>query len=397
MASLSQVDPMLDEFSLIRSGPIHRVQIWLGLIQPDRASVLRRALLSIAVTWLPLLVLSAIEGRAIGGVRMPFLFDYAANIRFLITMPLLIAAEIIVDPRMRNAVRHFVTSNLVGPSQLPAYAGIVLRTKRLCDAVLPTVILILLAFSPSLLWKSGNIMTGNVPGWETVGVDSVESLSMAGAWFQFISIPLYRLMLLRWLWLLVIWAGFLRRVSALPLYCVATHPDGAGGLGFLKYVQWSFGPVTFATSAVVAGGIANLMAYQNASLSSLKFMMIGICILLLLIMSAPLFVVSPLLTRVRRNALLVYGDFASAYVQAFDSKWIGGHHPPDQKPLGSSDIQSLADLNGSYGIVRRMQIVLMDKETLLSLAAPAVAPMLLLLLAITPADEVLGAILNLLK
>ena len=59
-ASASRAD-----FYLVAGGPTHRLQQRLGLIKPGSPHLARRAALSIALTWVPLLVLSAAQGLAI--------------------------------------------------------------------------------------------------------------------------------------------------------------------------------------------------------------------------------------------------------------------------------------------------------------------------------------------
>jgi hypothetical protein len=72
------------------------------LVETESHHAFRRAILFALITWLPLLILSALQGVALGStVKIPFLFDFAASIRFLIAGPLLIIAEILIDPRLR--------------------------------------------------------------------------------------------------------------------------------------------------------------------------------------------------------------------------------------------------------------------------------------------------------
>ena len=60
-------------------------------------------------------------------------------------------------------------------------------------------------------------------------------LSPAGWWHTCISLPILYYFLLRWLRIFVIWSHFLFRVSRLDLELTPTHPDRAGGLGFLGW------------------------------------------------------------------------------------------------------------------------------------------------------------------
>src|SRR4051812_40484436 len=113
---------LVDRFSLIEGGPVYRFQKAIRMALPDRKLVVRRALLTTLVTWFPLLILSAVQNRAWGRqVTIPFLYDFASAIRFLVGVPLLVIAEIVIDPRLNRAVKHFVASNLVPPSVLPPF------------------------------------------------------------------------------------------------------------------------------------------------------------------------------------------------------------------------------------------------------------------------------------
>src|SRR5262249_13184155 len=88
------------EFLLMEGGPLYRIQRRLGLIRANATLVIRRAILSVLLTWVVLLVLSIIDHRAIGHtVAVPFLRDFGAYTRFLISVPLLIIAENILGPR----------------------------------------------------------------------------------------------------------------------------------------------------------------------------------------------------------------------------------------------------------------------------------------------------------
>ena len=65
-------------------------------------------------TWLPLLVLSGLENQVLGGTTaVPFLSDVEVHIRFLVTLPLLIVAELVVHRRMRLLVHQFLERDLI--------------------------------------------------------------------------------------------------------------------------------------------------------------------------------------------------------------------------------------------------------------------------------------------
>jgi hypothetical protein len=220
--------------------------------------------------------------------------------------------------------------------------------------------------------------------------------SPAGFYAALISVPLYRLMLLRWLWLGIAWAVFLRRVTKLPLHCPPAHPDCAGGLGFLGRTQMFFGIISFAVSAVMAGAFANQITYEGSSIEALKFQMVGFCAFVVFLSVTPLLMLTPRLIEVEDRGLHDYHKLGMLYTAGFDRKWIRNERPGDESLLGSSDIQSLADLANSYMVVKKMRPVLLDREILIGLAVPPVLPMLVLLATATPMDQLMKEALRVL-
>lgn len=387
--------PVVDGFSLVQGGPIYRFQVAIHMAMPDRPGVLRRALLLMLAAWLPLLLLSLAQGLAFGTkVQVPFFYDYAVNIRFLVALPLLIVAEAVIDPHVSHAVKYFVRSRLVGAAELPLFEEQLRAVARVRDAFWPTLLLIAAAILPSFWMRKLNV--GHLlSSWHATGTATGSGVSLAGWWYVFVSLPIFRLLLFRWLWLIVIWAILLRRLSKLPLRCIASNPDGAGGLGFLTEVQPLFGFVAFAASAAVAGAFANAVAYGGQSVVGLKFQMITFCVLMVVILALPLLAVTPKLIRIKKKGTFDYGTLGTAYASSFQQKWIEGQ-PPNQELLGSSDIQSLADLRSSFGIVEEMKIVLIDKRVLVGLTIPVILPMLPLLILATPTNELIRSVLKLL-
>ena len=92
------------DFSLVHGGPLFRFYRRAHLSGDAFELVSRRVVVIALVAWLPLLVLSLIGGHALGGtIKIPFLYDIEAHVRFLIALPLLIIAEVIVHDRYRDS------------------------------------------------------------------------------------------------------------------------------------------------------------------------------------------------------------------------------------------------------------------------------------------------------
>jgi hypothetical protein len=383
-----------ETFSITRGGPVHWLLIRLGQAGDRRRLVLRRALAVVLITWLPLLLLSLLQGEAWGGaIKIPFLRDLAINVRLLIAAPILILSESRIDRRWRTLVLEFLRTELVCQRNLPAFEEVLKRTSRWRDSVLPEVLLAFIAFLPSLFLVKTELLMSGISNWHTLNTGA---LSAAGWWFNLVSTPIFRFLLLRWTWRMFLWTSFLWGASRINLFLVATHTDLAAGLGFLSEGQKAFSPIVFAGGAVIAAQVGNAIKYQGESLSSLKFPMIAYGVLAVIVLVVPLLVVTPVLLQIKRKALLEYGAQVTIHNQLFEQKWIQKKEAGGDTLLGNPDASSLADLGSSFTVIRQMGLVPIDKPTLITLAISAALPMVPVILYATPTNELISAILKML-
>src|SRR5215468_1947464 len=85
------------EFSLVHGGPLFQLLLRAHLSSDAMTLVVRRVVVFVLLGWVPLLVLSALDGHLLAGdVAVPFLLDGETHIRFLVVVPLLLAAELVV-------------------------------------------------------------------------------------------------------------------------------------------------------------------------------------------------------------------------------------------------------------------------------------------------------------
>jgi hypothetical protein len=311
------------------------------------------------------------------------------NIRFLVALPVLILAEPRIDRWWRTLVLEFPRSGLVDRTNLSDFEAVIERIIRLRDRLLPDAVMIAAAISPVFFVRTELLMSG-VSNWHVVGT-SPGDLSVAGWWFDLVSTPVFRFLLLRWAWRMLLWTLFLWRVSRIDLRLAPAHTDLAAGLGFLSEGQRAFSPIVFAGGVVVAGQIVNALAHEGATLSSVQFIMVAYALLAIVFLVVPLLVVAPVLLKAKKKARLEYGALVTSHDQLFDAKWIRGQRPPGDEILGSADASSLADLGAAFAVVQQMRIVPIDKPTLISLAVAAGLPMVPVVVFATPADELIGA------
>ena len=78
------------DFSLVLGGPLYQL-FQRTRLSGDALELLRRRVLVITLfAWLPLLFLSVLDGHAFHGtIKIPFLADIEANVRFLVALPLI--------------------------------------------------------------------------------------------------------------------------------------------------------------------------------------------------------------------------------------------------------------------------------------------------------------------
>jgi hypothetical protein len=375
-------------FLLMEGGPLYNIQRRIGIIKENAPLTIRKACLSALLTWVPLLVLSAIQGKAFGhAVPVPFLRDFSAYTRFLLAIPLLLAAELVLGPMIAEAAEHFITSGVVGQSDFQKFNKFVHIGLRLRDSVLAEIVMVVLAYVIAI--ASFRATAVHVSTWYANRIGTSVSLTWAGWWLVIICAPLLQFLLLRWLWRLFLWFQFLGRISKLDIQLFPTHPDQAGGLGFVGETQRFFGILLFAYSLVITGVLANEIVYDKVPLTNFA-PAIGIYVVVALILIlGPLAVFAGRLLKTKRRGLYQYGTLATSYTGSFQRKWIRNETPDREPLLGTSDIQSLADLGNSYAFIQHMGGIPINPRTLIHLALASLLPMTPLLLTVMPLKDVL--------
>jgi hypothetical protein len=207
---------------------------------------------------------------------------------------------------------------------------------------------------------------------------------------------IFRFILLRWYFRILIWYLFLFRVSRLRLQLEALHPDRAGGLEFLSSSVNAMSPVLIAQSASLAGLIADEIFYGGATLPDFKILIGSVAAFLILVALLPLGFFAPQLAAARRAALREHGAFAARYARAFRQKWWHVSQTRDKELLGSADIQSLADLAGGYAVAHEMRLQPFGGYVVVRLVIMIALPLLPLALTMVPFGVILEQLLTIL-
>jgi hypothetical protein len=297
---------------------------------------------------------------------------------------------------MRPLLQQFLERHLIPESAMTRFNAAITSAFRLRNSVLAEVLLLAFVYAVGILIVWRHYLALDAATW--YATPSVEGfrLTLAGRWYGYVSLPFFQFLLVRWFFRVFIWARLLWQVSRIELNLVPTHPDRVGGLGFLSNTVAAFVPLAAAQGALLSGQIANHIFYLQAALPQFK-LEIGVMVVFMLFLApAPLLVFAPQLVHARRKGVLEYGALAQRYVHEFDAKWLRGGAPADEPLLGSSDIQSLGELDRGYEAVRTMGVVPITKQAVFLIVAATLAPIAPLALTMMPLEKLVSTLLRVL-
>ena len=383
------------DFSLVLGGPLYQFLVRVGLVRPPFDRVAARIIVITLFAWVPLLLLTALGGRLTSGVKVPFLYDVEAHCRLLLTLPLLIGAEVTIHRRMRMMILQFVERQIITPSALPKFEGVIGSALRLRNSPVIELGLLALVFVAASFWLKG-VLAIQSDTWYAAVTAGEKVLAPAGYWYQFVSLPIFQFIILRWYFRLFIWGRLLWQISRLELRLVPSHPDGCCGLGFLGGNAFAMGPFLMAHSVLLSGFIANRILYEGTRLPDYRFEIVAVALLLYIVGLGPICVFAPRLLRQRIHGLYTYGPLASEYVIGFEKKWMEGQRPNDEPLVGSGDIQSLADLANSFAVVQNIRPFPFGKEAIIAVAVFVALPLLPLSLTMFSLQELISRLVQVL-
>jgi len=385
------------EFSLVLGGPLFQAFRRARLSGSALELVRARTLIIVALAWVPLLVASLVEGHPLNGDGfVPFLRDADANVRFLVALPLLIVAELVVHQRMRLVAQQFQVRHLIPEEALPRFESAVASAYRLRNSIAAELALIAFVYVVGVMWFWRHYVAISAPTWYATPGPQGLTLSLPGMWYAWVSLPVFQFLLVRWYFRIAIWSRFLWHVSRLPLSLIPTHPDRVGGLGFLSNMAYAFAPLAVAHGAIVAGPIANRIFHLGAALPQFKAEIAVIVLFVMILVFGPFLVFAPQLSAAKRAGLREYGTLAERYVREFDQKWLRGGAPADEPLVGSADVQSLADLANSFEVVKTMRSAPITRDAILLLVGTTLAPVVPLALTMMSLEDLLKQLLGML-
>jgi len=132
-------------FKLSTGGLFYTLLLKVRIIEEDKYHARRLILLFIGITWLTLLILSAIEGGLYeAGIGISFLTDINPHVRYLIVAPILLIAGQIIDPLVAGVIQHLKTSGLLPDNSHAEYSTAVDNLVRRRDSTGSDIVIIII-------------------------------------------------------------------------------------------------------------------------------------------------------------------------------------------------------------------------------------------------------------
>jgi hypothetical protein len=385
------------DFSVMLGGPLFQLLRRTHLSDDALGLMHLRIGVMTLLAWLPLLVLCAWEGNLWGGsATVPFLKDVEVHTKFLVVLPLLVIAEFVMHRRMRPLPQQFLERKLIPENAIPRFEAAIASALRLRNSVIAELLLVGFVYGVGILVIWRQYATLDTATWYATPAAGGSKLGWAGFWYGCVSLPLFQFLLCRWYFKIFVWARFLWQMSRIDLRLIPIHPDRVGGLSFLSETSAAFAVLAVAHGAMVAGPLAGRILFLGASLSQFKGEIAIMVVFLLCVVLGPLLVFTPRLLEAKWRGLLDYGALAGNYVRDFDAKWLHGAPPAQESFVGSADIQSLADLDSSYDVVRTMHIAPISKMAVFGVVAAALLPISPLLLTVMPLEDLFKQLFSIL-
>ncbi|MGJ7509246.1 hypothetical protein [Variovorax sp. GT1P44] len=384
------------QVSFNRHGPFYRLQRRLGLLSDTDLAVGRRAVLFVAVAWIPAVLLAALEGLALdANHERAILLDYSTY-AIAIAIASLVWMEQTSDDRMAHLIEQFEARGIVPEA---ARAGMIVARKNMERRTgwwLAELAVLVIAYVFAYFWLLRAPVTTTAGTWHGRVVDGTFQLTLAGWWTVFVALPLYGFLFGRWLWRFVTWGLMLYDISRCDLRLVATHPDRCGGLAFMGQYPQTYVLFVFAESTVIAATVLKLVVHGDASLMSFKFALLGMIAFFAIAFVLPLLVFTPRLVTLKRKGLAHYGSIASRHNLAFEAKWVSGREvQPAEEMLGAPDPSSLADFAAGYDLIKRMLPMPVTLESILPVVLAALVPMICVAATQVPFAQIVEAIKSL--
>ena len=364
-----------------------------NLILSNNENITVKILLLSGIAWLPLLLLTYIEGTLFSSdITIPFIKDVIPSARGLVAIPLLILADNVIEPMMASTLRYLQTSGLTPDTEKEHVNNAAERMAYQMNSKWIQILLVVLAIMISWTLQSDYVEMWaelDVTSWVLFQENGVVHETLAGNWFLLVTSPMVSFLLYRWVWRLMVWSLFLFRVSRLDLNLYASHTDRAGGLGVIGRGQSYFAIVFVIWGTLLSSDIAGDILYEGEKLLDLKQLVFIFILISLAVVLIPLLFFTKKLFKLKRTSLIEYSVLQHQISRDFHKRWI---QCKTDGMVDSMQPSAMADYSAVYDTINDMRLVPLDPKMIIVLAVILLIPFLPLALTQSSIWEILHKI-----
>ena len=162
----------------------------------------------ILICWLPLAGLSFVS---LGWTNFYLLFvrDIATHVRFLIVMPILLVSRRSLNKSFKQMIGFFYETEIIDAENKQAFEKILDWLRKWSNSIIVDGILLILVYSSFYFQVKSQINhIDTYAPWHQVD----NRLTPAGWWYLLVSLPVLQMLLYRWLYTILLWMIFLRKI-----------------------------------------------------------------------------------------------------------------------------------------------------------------------------------------
>ncbi len=384
-------------FSLTRGGPIYSLLRRAGIIRAGELGTKRRILLFWAVIAVPVLILALAAGQLVPTVdiRDALVRHFSVLARLLLAIPIFIAAETVVEGFVVIIEPQLRATDILTEAEIPRYRDAVRRAERLRDSSIAFAAIVALV-AIAVVNRLDSPSEWHELSWAMVERGGQPALSAAGYWYVIAGYGLFLLLGFQWIWRLLVLLILFWGIAGLDLSLVPTHPDRAGGLGFLQKEMLVFAPVGFAVSAVLSARWSHEVMYRGLRVAVLETSMVAFVCISVALLVAPLLVFAPVLLRLRRTSLREYSPFICRHGRLVQRKWVRGEDVPPEESgvLSAPELGPLIDIYSLYQGIQAIRPVPLNPRMVVALVLIVGLPILPVLALEMPLKEILNGLMR---
>jgi len=376
-------------FHFIENDPIHRIV----KKNADEGKKIRQPLVLfwiLAISYVPVLLITILEGTFYKGVTISFVRDFALQFRFLIAVPMLVFSRPVIQEATTKTCEYIHNVLLDKEENERVFLPAISRIREFnASWKSMSLVLFLVMVSTAGIYYFSVHEPGLVAisGWYGKVSDGVFYDSKAFLWFNIVSMLIFRFLLLRWFMSYCSWIWLLVKVSGCHLKLTPHHGDKACGLNMLVYPQTRFNIFFVAMAITSSGMIINDIIYRGAVFESVIpqiAAIIGISFLMLL--GPYLFFVSKLFAA-KKQIHIAMSKKSQQLSEDYEREWIETHvtGSNEEKP----DPSVMIDFFSTFEIAEKIRPFAFNLQDLIVLAVPIALSFLPTLLTRMSIKEIL--------